>query len=110
MNNPTNHLAQWLALYDQNFRAPMQTTGWNAATENANNAGGRLQWALSQMDRFGGNGMGEKPDFFSGGPTNALAPYVQPDRFAGSMMPRRPMADPLRPQVNNYIARILGGR
>lgn len=65
-------------------------------------SGQRALWAA----RMASNGGGDHPDFFAEEPRNAMMEFAP--RMERPM--RAPMEDPLRPQIRNYIARMLGGR
>ena len=106
-----NALRAYMQFYRDNLQGPRQSYNtWDGAARMANDDGAAALWARDMLDRAPARA--ERPDFFGSDepPANAMATYMAPARFDEPMPTRARPADRLRPQITNYIARVLGGR
>lgn len=114
MNGP-NQLAAYLDFYDKNLAQRNQASPMIDPINH--NSSGEIRpgllWAQSMMHQ---DQQGQRPDFFSGQPSPQMPGYVRPQ--AVDMNAQRPQAqmrtdyfanDSLRPQVENYLKKLLGG-
>lgn len=104
MNGP-NQLATWMQFYRDNLRpggGGMDYGRWNSAPPD-NGA----TWALGMLDRFGSGDAPAKPNFFADEPAPAAPAYVRPERTSTPMPQRRPMQDPMRGRIQNYLLNFL---
>lgn len=105
MLNDLNALMQF---YRQNVQGPRQNyNSWDGAARMANDNGEAALWARDMIGR-GSATRSPRPDFFADDetPRNAMMEFAPPMQRPM----RSPVEDPMRPQIRNYIARMLGGR
>lgn len=111
MNQPNdriNQLRQWMDAAREfgvggsmPYESPTIGTGLSRRSQDANSiASMQRAWAERMMGNQGG-GMREAPDFFS----DNQVPMPQMEQRPM----RQPMQSPMRPQIDNYLARLLGG-
>ncbi len=118
-----NELAEWMKFANEH---EMFGHGYSDSAGSYNPNARRAEWAVGQMEKQRNGGAGG-PNFFGQGQglerggmpgrqgTSAIPPqqlanipqYIQPQQFQGMRDPN-PMQDGMRPQVQNYLAQLLG--
>lgn len=104
-----NALRQWMDFYQQNG------LGSKVMGSMDNRNADAASWAMRMMQDSGQAGAGI-PDYFGGGGGGAggeqgqMAPFTPAERFNGQMPARSAYGSPVGSQINNYLARLIGGR
>lgn len=111
--NP-NILRQWMQVYDREFgdqgneyvSAPhgaISQIGAVPVRGGAGNRANRFLWAERMAQQ---QAQAEPANFFA----DAQASFVRPEQFNERMPDFQMRQGPMRPQVNNFLARLMGAR
>lgn len=94
-----NALKDLMAFADEN---EMFGRGWSDSASSYNPKSRRALWAAEMM----GQGQMQRPDFFGGEMQQQAPAYQAPERMAPTQ-PRQMMGR-MQPQIQNFLARLLG--